>query len=126
LFTQRPQIGEKFWKSFQRRRELLLVSKFRGLSVYGRKDDRATFEAVQLLFRNSVPHEWFDTSIEQNRLKLKRIREDVRAYPVVSDGSRVLFEAPTREQLADHLHLRRKLPSSVCDVLILGAGGPLD
>lgn len=122
LFTQRPQIGEKFWKSFQRRRELLLVSKFRGLSIYGKRDDRATFEAVQLLFRNSVPHEWLDVSIEENRLKLERIREDVQSYPVVAQGSRVLFEAPTREQLADHLHLRRSLPNSICDVLILGAG----
>ncbi len=30
MFTRRPQLGEKFWKSFQRRRELLLVSKFLG------------------------------------------------------------------------------------------------
>jgi len=56
MFTRRPQLGEKFWKSFQRRRELLLVSKFRGLSVYGRGDDKATLDAIQLLFRNSVPH----------------------------------------------------------------------
>ncbi len=122
MFTRRPQLGEKFWKSFQRRRELLLVSKFRGLTVYGKRDDKATLDAVQLLFRNSVPHEWLDTCIEENELKLQQIREDVQSYPVVAHGSRVLFEAPTREQLADHLHLRRSLPSSTCDVLILGAG----
>jgi thioredoxin reductase (NADPH) len=122
LFTRRPQLGEKFWKSFQRRRELLLVSKFRGLSIYGKRDDKATLDAIQLLFRNSVPHEWLDTSIEENRFKLQNIREDVQSYPVVAHGSRVLFEAPTREQLADHLHLRRNLPSSTYDVLILGAG----
>ena len=34
LFTRRPQLGEKFWKSFQRRRELLLKSKFRGLRLH--------------------------------------------------------------------------------------------
>jgi thioredoxin reductase (NADPH) len=122
MFTRKPQLGEKFWKSFQRRRELLLVSKFRGLSIYGKGDDKATLDAVQLLFRNSVPHEWFDTSIEENRLKLQQIREDVQSYPVVAHGNHVLFEAPTREQLADHLHLRRRLPGSTYDVLILGAG----
>lgn len=122
MFTRRPQLGEKFWKSFQRRRELLLVSKFRGLSIYGSKDDKATLDAVQLLFRNSVPHEWLDTSIEENSLKLERLREDVQSYPVIAHGSRVLFEAPTREQLADYLHLRQSLPNSACDVLILGAG----
>jgi thioredoxin reductase (NADPH) len=122
LFTRRPQLGERFWKSYQRRRELLLNSEFRGLSIYGRKGDKATLEAVELLFRNSVPHEWLDTSLDDNRIKLEQIREDVQSYPVVAHGSRVLFEAPTRAQLADHLRLRGQLPNSVCDVLILGAG----
>src|SRR5580704_8614946 len=48
--------------------------------------------------------------------------EDVQSYPVVTHGRRVLFEGPTRAQLADHLRLRGQLPNSVCDVLILGAG----
>jgi thioredoxin reductase (NADPH) len=122
LFTRRPQLGEKFWKSYQRRRELLLTSKFRGLTVYGRKGDKATLDTVALLFRNSVPHEWLDTSVEENRRQLEQLREDVQSYPVVAHGSNVLFEAPTRAQLADHLRLRQKLPGSVCDLLILGAG----
>ncbi|HZV87571.1 MAG TPA: cyclic nucleotide-binding domain-containing protein, partial [Candidatus Binatus sp.] len=79
LFTRKPQVGEKFWKSYQRRRELLLKSKFRGLSIYGRKDDKATLEAVEMLFRNSVPHEWLDTSLDDNRSKLEQIREDVQS-----------------------------------------------
>jgi thioredoxin reductase (NADPH) len=120
LFTRRPQLGEKFWKSFQRRRELLLQSKFRGLTVYGKNDDKATLETVELLFRNSVPHEWLDTAVDENRLRLEQIREDVQFYPVVAHGSRVLFEAPSRSQLADYLRLRRQLPNSVYDVLILG------
>jgi thioredoxin reductase (NADPH) len=122
LFTRRPQLGEKFWKSYQRRRELLLRSKFRGLTVYGEKGDKATLDTVELLFRNSVPHEWVDTSLEENQRKLEQLREDVQSYPVVAHGSRVLFEAPTRAELADHLRLRRPLANSVYDVLILGAG----
>jgi thioredoxin reductase (NADPH) len=122
LFTRRTQLGEKLWKSYQRRRELLLKSKFRGLSVYGRRDHKATLETIELLFRNSVPHEWVDTGVDENLRKLEQIREDVQSYPVVAHGNRVLFEAPTRAQLADHLRLRRQLPNSVYDVLILGAG----
>jgi thioredoxin reductase (NADPH) len=122
LFTRKPQLGEKFWKSYQRRRELLLGSKFRGLTIYGQKGHKATLDTIELLFRNSVPHEWLDTSIEENRRKLELLREDVQAYPVVAHGPRVLFEAPPRAQLAEHLRLRQQLPSSVCDVLILGAG----
>lgn len=79
-------------------------------------------EAVELLFRNSVPHEWLDTSVEENQLKLQNLREDVQSYPVVAHGKRVLFEAPTRQQLADHLRLRQNLPNLTYDVLIMGAG----
>jgi thioredoxin reductase (NADPH) len=122
LFIRRPQLGEKFWKSYQRRRELLLTSKFRGLTVYGRKGDKATLDTIELLFRNSVPHEWLDISVEENLHKLEQLREDVQSYPVVAQGNQVLFEAPTRHQLADHLRLRRPLANSVYDVLILGAG----
>jgi thioredoxin reductase (NADPH) len=122
LFTRRPQLGEKLWKSYQRRRELLLRSKFRGLTVYGQKRDKATLDTVELLSRNSVPHEWVDTSIEENQRKLEQLREDVQSYPVVAHGARVLFEAPTQAELADHLRLRRPLANSVYDVLILGAG----
>jgi thioredoxin reductase (NADPH) len=122
MFIRRPQIGEKFWKSFQHRRELLLASDFRGVSVYGRKDDKSTLETVELLFRNSVPHKWLDTTVQENRSQLEEIREDVQAYPVVTHGTRVLFESPSRAQLADHLGLRRKLADKVYDVLILGSG----
>jgi len=122
LFIRRPQLGEKFWRSYQRRRELLLTSKFRGLTVYGRKGDKATLDTIELLFRNSVPHEWLDISVEENLHKLEQLREDVQSYPVVAQGNQVLFEAPTRHQLADHLRLRRPLANSVYDVLILGAG----
>jgi thioredoxin reductase (NADPH) len=122
LFTRKPQLGEKFWKSYQRRRELLLTSKFQGLTVYGKKTDKATLETVELLFRNSVPHSWLDTSVHENRLKLEQLREDVQSYPVVAHGDRVLLEAPTRAQLADYLHLRQQLSRSTYDVLILGAG----
>jgi len=122
LFTRRPQLGEKLWRSYQRRRELLLKSNFRGLTVYGEKRDKGTVDTLELLFRNSVPHEWVDISIEENRRKLQELREDVQSYPVVAHGCRVLFEAPTRAELADHLRLRGPLAKSVYDVLIVGAG----
>ena len=122
MFTRRPQLGEKFWKSFQRRRELLLASDFRGVSVFGKRDDKATRDIVELLFRNSVPHEWLNIDVDENRKQLERIRGDVRAYPVVAHGSTVLFEGPSRFQLANHLGLRRKVPDKTYDVLIIGAG----
>jgi thioredoxin reductase (NADPH) len=122
MFTQRPQLGSKFWRSFQRRRELLLASRFRGLTVYGSSNDKATLDTVELLFRNGVPFEWVDSKLDENRSRVDGLEREHRTFPVVAHGARVLFEAPTRGQLADHLRLRRPLPDTLRDLLILGAG----
>jgi thioredoxin reductase (NADPH) len=101
---------------------LLLESNFRGLSVFGSKHQKQTLEAVELLFRNAVPHHWFDTSLEENALKLRRIKNDVQRFPSITLGERFLCEAPTIPQLAEFVRLRRELPNKSYDVLILGAG----
>jgi thioredoxin reductase (NADPH) len=122
MFTARPGLGEKFWKSFQRRRELLLASDFRGLTVFGHRDERSTMDLVELLFRNSVPFEWVDTAVRDQRPGLVPLNGGRLATPVVAHGSRILFERATREQVADYLHLRCRLPASTYDVVIVGAG----
>lgn len=122
MFTARPALGSKFWKSFQRRRELLLASEFRGLTIYGHRNDKRTMDVVQLLFRNSVPFDWRDTSIDANCLELQKLSRASLTSPVIAHGSKVLFEAATRDQIADHLHLRRKRRLQTYDAVIVGAG----
>ena len=122
LFVHRVDLGQRFWKSYQRRRELLLESNFRGLSVYGSKNDKQTLDAVELLFRNKVPHHWFDTSLAENAVSLQRLQSYVKQYPVIALGQKFICEAPTRTQLAQLAGLRRKLPDKIYDALILGAG----
>lgn len=122
MLVRRVVLGERFWKSFQCRRELLLKSNFRGLSVYGSKHDKQTLDAVELLFRNTVPHYWFDTSLKENAARLAPIRDNVRRYPVITLGQKFICEAPSRTQLAEFVGLRRKLPDKIYDVLILGSG----
>ena len=120
LFTQQPLLGDKFWKCFQRRRDLLLRSPFRGLTVYGPGDDQATLDAVELLFRNSVPYDWVDSEAEQP--EVRRIIERSANYPVIARGKEVVLQNPSRTDLADHLRLRRALSVRTYDVLIVGAG----
>jgi thioredoxin reductase (NADPH) len=122
MFMQRVALGERFWRSFQCRRALLLKSEFRGVNVFGSKYDRDTLDAVELLYRNNVPHYWIDTSIETNARKLGLLKGDVQRYPVIALGQQFLCEAPTRRELAEFVGLRRKLPKTTHDVLILGAG----
>ena len=107
MFVRKAALGERFWKSFQGRRELLLASNFRGLSIYGSKNDRLTLDTIELLFRNGVPHRWTDTAVEENAAELMQIKASVQEYPVVTHGKTFLFEAPSRTRLADYIGLER-------------------
>ena len=122
MFVKKPALGERYWKAFQQRRQLQLQSPFRGVSVYGPKDDKRTVEAVELLYRNCVPHFWWDTTLEENAARLGQLKREVSCYPVVTHGGKLLCDCATRTQLADVVGLRRKIPEKKYDVIILGSG----
>lgn len=122
MFVKKPALGERYWKSFQQRRQLLLQSPFRGVSVYGPKDDKHTVEVVELLYRNCVPHFWLDTTLEENAARLRQLKSEVSCYPVVTYGGNLLCDCPTRPHLADIVGLRRNLPQKKYDVIIIGSG----
>ena len=122
LFVRQPALGERIWKGMQRRRELLLETSFQGLRVYGRRDDKATLATVELLFRNGVPHQWMDTADDHNLGRLREISPAELRLPAVTYGKRLLFQAPTDSELAEHIGLRRRPPEKTYDVVILGSG----
>ena len=122
MFVKKPALGERYWKAFQQRRQLLLQSPFRGVSVYGPKDDKRTVEAVELLYRNCVPHFWRDSALEENAATLGRLKREVSCYPVVTHGGKLLCDCATRTHLANAVGLRRKIPQKKYDVIILGSG----
>jgi thioredoxin reductase (NADPH) len=122
MLVRKPRLGELFWQAFQRRRELLLASHFRGLSVFGSSQDRATLDVAELLTRNMVPYEWLDIAIAENCARLREINPAIRSYPVVAQGNEFLFENPTLVQLAEYLGLRHRIAGKEYDLVILGAG----
>jgi thioredoxin reductase (NADPH) len=122
MLVRKPQLGELFWKAFQRRRELLLASHFRGLSVFGSCQDRATLDVAEFLTRNMVPYEWLDIAIPENCTRLLEIVPRMKCCPVIAQGNELLFENPTLVQLAEYLGLRRRIAGKEYDVVILGAG----
>jgi thioredoxin reductase (NADPH) len=122
LFVRQPALGERIWRAMQRRRELLLETSFQGLRVYGRRDDKETLATVELLFRNGVPLQWMDMVEEENIGRLREISKAELRFPVVTYGKILLFQAPTRYELAEHIGLRRRPPAKTYDVIILGSG----
>jgi thioredoxin reductase (NADPH) len=122
LIVRKPHLGDRFWRAFQRRRQLLLASDFRGLSVFGTSRDPATLEVAELLTRNMVPYEWLDIEVRENRARLIEVKPDATCFPVIAHGSRFLFQNPTLVQLAEYLGIRRGMGNREFDVVILGAG----
>ena len=122
LFVRRPALGERLWKAYQRRRTLLLQSRFRGLSVYGGKLDKVTHALLEMLSRNMVPHQWLDTSDKEHAAQLTTLGVSNPDAAVVARGTNLLFEAPTQAQLAAYIGLRREASDKHYDVVILGSG----
>lgn len=131
LFVRQPTLGEKLWRAMQRRREALLTTAFQGLRVYGGKDDRDTLDTVEFLFRNGVPHRWMSTTEPENAVRIGELAtghdhgensDGSPREPVITYGPTVIFQNPGLRRLADHLGLRRPLPASPRDVLVLGSG----
>jgi thioredoxin reductase (NADPH) len=122
LMVRKPLLGELFWKAFQRRRELLMNSRFRGLSVLGSGQDRGTLAIAEFLTKNMVPHECIDISNPQDRGCLQNIAADYKDCPVVLQGNEFLFQKPTLPLLAEYLGIRHRIAGAEYDVVILGAG----
>jgi len=122
MLVRRPALGARIWRAFQRRRELLTSTDFQGMRVYGPKDDKQTLETVELLFRNGVPHHWMNIAEEENTIRIREIAGREPRYPVIVWGKKLLFQAPSLSQLAEHIGLRHHLPEKTYDVVVLGSG----
>ena len=122
MFVKKAALGERLWRAFQHRRELLLETAFQGLSVYGHKDDRPTLNTVEFLFRNGVPHRWLNTAEQENAARAREVAGGSPRLPIITYGKRLLFQAPSLTQLAEHIGLRHRLPEKTYDVLVLGCG----
>ena len=59
---------------------------------------------------------------QQNRFELPEMNQGVRSFPVIAHGKNVLYESPSRAELAEHVGLRRRLTSKTYDVVVVGAG----
>ena len=122
LFVRKPALGERLWKAYQRRRVLLLQSRFCGLSVYGSKPDKATHALVEMLSRNVVPYQLLDINDKEHAGQLALLRASSTATAVVARGNDLLFETPTQAQLAEYIGLRREVSNRYYDLVILGSG----
>ena len=101
--------------------------KFEGITVFGTRWSRRSYELRDFLARNQVPYDWIDVELPTNDAETKRrvdaLGDDVNKLPVVvlSDGARLLAGQPA--EVAEKVGLRRRAQTTSYDLAIVG-GGP--
>ena len=110
--------------AFLARRQLLREGMgFAGLRVIGSRYSRDTFRVRDFLAKNRIPYTWLDLETDpQVKELLARFGVGEADTPVVTWGHRVLLRNPSDRELAEALGLRRPLPQTVYDLVVVGAG----
>jgi len=117
-----PQLDDMLddWKASYR-------PKFEGITVFGTRWSRRSYELRDFLARNQVPYSWIDVELPANDAETKRrvdaLGADVNKLPVVvlPDGTRLLESQPA--EVAEKVGLRRRAQTTSYDLAIVG-GGP--
>ena len=117
-----PQLGEKMLIAIQERRRLLTEAGVLGLRVVGPTDCRDTMVVREFLFKNFVPHHWYESRSEDGKRLMEKWGSPKRS-PVVQLSDGKLLIDPSLRDLADAAGIWRDCPLDTFDMAIIG-GGP--
>ncbi|HEV7301500.1 MAG TPA: FAD-dependent oxidoreductase [Tepidisphaeraceae bacterium] len=117
-----PQLGEKMLIAALERRRLLAQSDALGLRVVGPGACRDTTVVREFLFKNFVPHRWYDTTSDTGRALMARWGSPKKSPVIECSDGQLLLNPPLRE-LARSAGIWRDCPIDVVDLAIIG-GGP--
>lgn len=116
-----PTLSDKLLQAFRTRRRILEASGFMGLRIVGSSDSKATLGIREFLYKNSVPHTFFDAATDEGGEQLRRLGATKDDLPVVGCGERV-ERRPSLARIAECLGISREIEGDLYDVLIVGAG----
>lgn len=120
LLVTSGTLGEKWIAAFLRRRELMEMSGFEGLRVFGPATDGATLRLREFLHRNGVPHRWLDPQSEAAAALLPKASGG--SFPLLAWADEVLLENPSLSEVARRIGIQREIPEGTFDVVIIGSG----
>ncbi len=122
LMVRCASLSEKWFAAILRRRELLEISGFTGLRLFGHHSDPATLRLREFLYRNGVPYSWIDIGEPANGPALAALGEQPLRWPAIVWRRKVKLQNPTLPELAAILGLQRRIPEETFDTVILGSG----
>jgi len=103
LLVRSANLSEKWIKALLRRRELMEITGFEGLRIFGEHNDPATLRLREFLHRNGVAHRWIDTAAPENAALVTGLDKPVAQYPAVVWGHFVILENPAVRELATRI-----------------------
>jgi thioredoxin reductase (NADPH) len=123
LLNDLPDLSDKLLDAFQMRRRILEDSSsgFVGVRLLGRSNSREAMRIQEFLYKNRVPHRFYDVAQDEGRALAKERSVDVDHLPAVMCSKGVVHE-PTLPGIAQHLGISRDVPDELLDLVIVGAG----
>lgn len=122
LLVRSASLSEKWFPAILRRRELLEISGFAGLRVFGHHADPATLRLREFLYRNGVPHTWIDIGEAANSAALAALSNQPVGWPAIVWHGKVVLQNPSLGEMAERLGLQRRIPDDTFDTVIIGSG----
>lgn len=121
LLGQCPVVSEMLLDAFQLRRTLLADLPFVGVRVVGTTNTPATTRLREFLYKNHVPHSFFEADTDEGRQQLQRLGADQLELPVVRCNSSTIGN-PSLPKLATCIGINRDVDQQLFDLVIVGSG----
>ncbi len=121
LLNECPNFSDLLLEAFQARRELLANTAFLGVRLIGKPNTPETMRMQEFLYKNHVPHTFFDVTTSQGIEQLRTLDAVDKPLPIVHCNGRTESE-PSLQKIADCIGIRREVDKQVFDLVIVGAG----
>jgi thioredoxin reductase (NADPH) len=108
--------------AFSARRTLLQKAGILGLKVIGPRHQPDTNEVREFLFKNFVPHTFYDSEADDGRKELACLKKTDEDTPVIECGPDNVLVKPELIDLAKCAGVRHKCPEGLFDLAVVGAG----
>src|SRR5262245_4690205 len=123
LLNDVPSISDKLLDAFQMRRRILEEGAFGfvGVRLLGRSNSREALRIQEFLYKNRVPHRFFDVAQDDGRALAAERHVDLERLPAIVCSDEVVHE-PSLPGIAHCLGISRDVPDELFDLVIVGAG----
>ncbi len=121
LLNECPKLSDLLLNAFQSRRQLLGGRDFIGARLIGDSANVETSRLQAFLYKNHVPHTFYDIASEEGVQLVSRLNADGLAQPIVQCNGHIVGN-PSLADLATCIGINRNVDDQLFDLVVVGAG----